>query len=170
MNIKNKASELFSKLEGWHKNMAIIISIIVATNFLTPYIQEIYKFFENSYNVQKDYEEMKGRLENLEEYVVVLNYVVDGVAQTRYHRGVRYLLTKGIKERPDSYKMLKEEEKLRWDLSHCDWYYLVQDSDGIKKWLRANYSAELDSFTYIDHSGIYHKIKTLKPSTILKDY
>ena len=150
--------------------MAIIISIIIATNFLTPYIQKVYNFFENSYNVQKDYKDMKNRVKNLEDYVVVLNYVVDGISETRYHRGVRYLLTKGIKIRTSSYNNLSNDKKLRWDLSHCDWYYLAEDSDGMKKWLRANYSAELDKFSYVNHSGIYHKIKPLKPSTILGKY
>jgi len=50
-----KLNDLFSKLEGWHKKALLVIAIITATQFLTPYVINVYDFFKNSYKVQRDY-------------------------------------------------------------------------------------------------------------------
>ena len=165
-----KVNKIFSNLEGWHKKALIIMGIIIVSQFFMPYVKWVGDYFENSYKVQRDYNAMSERLTNIEEYVEVLNYVVDGIGATRYHRSVRFLLTDGIKQRPEKYEDWNFEYKLRWDLSHCDWYYLVKDSDGIKKWMRAQYSAEFDVFDYIDHDGHHHQIKPLSNSELLKTY
>jgi hypothetical protein len=165
-----KINELFSKLEGWHKRLLLIIAIITATQFLTPYVIDVYNFFANSYKVQRDYNGISERLTNLEDYTEVLNGIVDGVGDTRYHRGVRYLITKGAKDRTAEYKTWENEEKLRWDLAHCDWYYKSTDTDGIIKWFGAKYNSQKDIFSYIDHNGEHHEIVTLKESKLLKSY
>jgi hypothetical protein len=166
----NKITEIYSKIEMWHKKTFLIIGIITATQFLTPYVISIYNFFTNSYKVQRDYNGISSRLTNLEDYTEVLNGIVDGVGDTRYHRGIRYLITKGVKDRTDNYKILSEEERLRWDLAHCDWYYKNTDTDGIVKWFNAQYNTQKDIFGYIDHDGNYHVIKTRLKSKLLKTY
>ena len=165
-----KLNDLFSKLEGWHKKALLVIAIITATQFLTPYVINVYDFFKNSYKVQRDYNGISDRLNNLEDYTEVLNGIVDGVGDTRYHRGVRYLITKGAKDRPVEYNSWNSEQKLRWDLAYCDWYYKSADTDGIIKWFGAKYNTQKDIFSYIDHNGIHHEIKTIKDSKLLKYY
>jgi hypothetical protein len=166
----SKFTELYSKLEKWHKKALLVIGIITATQFLTPYAINIYKFFANSYKVQRDYEGISSRLDNLEDYTEVLNGIVDGVGDTRYHRGVRYLITKGVKNRPSDYHDMTDEQRLRWDLAHCDWYYKSTDTDGIVKWFGAKYNTQNDIFGYIDHDGVYHTIKSPDKSKLIKSY
>ena len=166
----SKLTLLFSKLEKWHKKALIVIGIITATQFLTPYAINIYNFFANSYKVQRDYEGISTRLTNLEDYVEVMNGIVDGVGDTRYHRGVRYLITKGVKNRPSDYFEMNAEGRLRWDLAHCDWYYKSTDTDGIVKWFGAQYNTQKDIFGYIDHDGVYHKIDAPNKSKLIQSY
>jgi len=156
----------FNRLSEWQKRAALVISLVVAFNFFVPYAKSGYNFVVNSYKVQKDYQTIQTRLNHLEEYVEVVNYVIDGVGETAYHRGVRYLVTKG-----KPYTDLRGNfvvDTLGNPVMSYDWYYLVEDEDGIEKWLRAIYSAESDSFSYIDHTGVHHHIKTLEKSKKLK--
>ena len=162
----NYLNNLISKLEGWQKKAFIIIAVITATQFLTPYGIETYNFFVNSYKVQRDYKGISERIDNLEEYTEHLNGIIDGIGDTRYHRGVRYLLTKGSIRRPLDYDSLTYEIKLRWDISHCDWYYEHTDTDGLVKWFGAKYNSQKDIFDYIDHDGEHHIITPIKDSVI----
>jgi hypothetical protein len=166
----SRLNEMFSHMEKWHKKALLVIGIITATQFLTPYAIDVYRFFANSYKVQRDYEGISTRLTNLEEYTEVCNGIIDGVGDTRYHRGIRFLLTKGVKKRTLDYETLDEEGKLRWDLAHCDWYYMSTDTDGLIKWFGAKYNTQNDRFSYIDHAGQHHIITPKTNSKLLKSY
>jgi len=110
--------------------------------------QKLNKRFKKLNKEVKALTEKVHKLESLskdkQEYILVLDGIIDGVLETHYHRGVRFGRTiKG------------------------DVYYHTKDCDHIKKWMRAIYTAEKDEYGYIDHNGDYNLIEPKKPSKIM---
>jgi FtsZ-binding cell division protein ZapB len=100
--------------------------------------------------IRKEFNALKDKVKHLEEinedkqdYIIVLDGIIDGVLGTYYHRGIRYGAT--IED---------------------DLYYHTDDCDHIKKWMRAIYTAEKDIYGYIDHDGDYHVITPQEPSEL----
>jgi len=171
INIKEYINNFFSKIKKWQAITLSVIGLFTTIELVKPYVSNMILLFSNMYKSQKNYEKIEKDLKHNEEYQHVLNHIVDGVSETRYHRGIRYLVTViefETKKEWEEYWELSNIDKLKYDLVNRDWYYLTTDSDNKEKWLIAIYSAKHDTFSYIDHDGIQHYIIPKNESIIKK--
>ena len=136
----DKAGKIWTTQERIDK-LQIEVDTIRSRNIYEKGIRLIARVDSLSKRV-KELEEMS---EHKQEYIEVLDAIVDGLLITKYHRGVRYGRTK-----------------------KGDMYYHTMDSDHVRKWMRAIYTAEKDMYGYIDHDGDYHEIIPLTPSYNIK--
>lgn len=171
VNFKDWLIKGGKKLKTWQMVTLSAIGLITTFEMAKPYVEEGYLFFKHMYQSQKDYEKIASELKHYKEYHIVLNHIVDGVSTTRHHRSVRYLVTTIEFDNPQKeveYYDLSDLKMLKYDLANRDWYYLAEDIDGNEKWLRAIYTSDYDTFSYIDHDGHHHLIKPLSESIVKK--
>ena len=147
---KQFLTDSWNKFGKLGKALTIVAGVITAYTTVEPVItstaDKIHKIQTTQERIDKlqvEVDVLKKASKHQEEYIMVLDGIIDGVLTTYYHRGIRYGKTK-----------------------KGDIYYHSVDSDNIKKWMRAIYTAEKDVYGYVDHNGNYNLIKPIHVSKL----